>query len=62
MRVSVEPGEASVKVKKNGAEVGVARPGSEVNEALSAGDTIELEAFDEPEAAAESETKAEDGE
>lgn len=48
MRVSVDPGESSVRVKKNGAEVGIARPGGEVVEALSAGDTIELEAFDEP--------------
>jgi hypothetical protein len=60
MRVSVEPGESSVRVKKNGAEVGVARPGAEINEALSAGDTVELEAFDEP-AAEEAEAAAEGG-
>lgn len=47
MRVSVEPGESSVRVSKNGAEIGTARPGSEVNETLNAGDTITLEAFDE---------------
>lgn len=58
MRVSVEVGESSIKVKKNGAEVGVARPGAEINEALVAGDTVELEAFDEPEAAADEAEKA----
>lgn len=61
MRVSVEPGESSVKVKLNGAEVGIARPGAEVNVTVNAGDNVEIEGFDEAEGGeAQAETAADD--